>query len=311
MDKTPAPVAARVFRKLRVSLTRSCNFGCVYCAADGKAVVDPHVTSVEKFLGWIRQITSLHDIEKIRLTGGEPTLYPDIVQLVAALKRETTARVYLTTNGHRLTRLAGPLQNAGLDGVNISLDAIEPEIFRAVGGRNYAAVIQGVHDAQDAGLSVKINTTLVREMNDREILPLLDFAYSRGIVVRFLELMAMGHLHGNAGRRSVNAEQILDVVRRRHEVTGLGRVASGTAVHYKLDRGQVFGIIANNSAPFCSDCDRLRLDATGRIYGCLSNPRGISLDTSGDTAKLLKDAMMLKQSKQFTGSQLHMREVGG
>lgn len=307
--ETPAP--QRVFRKLRVSLTRSCNFACVYCAADGKAVIDPQITPPEKFIEWIGQICSVEAINKIRLTGGEPTLYRSLVPLVAALKRDTGARVYLTTNGYRLPSLAGPLMDAGLDGVNISLDAIEPDVFKAMGGRNYAAVIQGVHDAVDAGLSVKINATLMAEMNDKEILPLLDFGFSQGIVVRFLELMAMGHLHGNAGRRLVTTGQILQIIRTRHGLSELGRDVSDTTRHYRLDRGQVFGIIANSTLPFCSDCDRLRLDASGRVYGCLSNPRGIPLSGVSDVAAILREAMTFKQTRSFTGSELNMREVGG
>ena len=184
-------------------------------------------------------------------------------------------------------------------------------------------------DAVDAGLQVKINTTLMAEMNDNQILPLLDFAYglgsrypgtslategraaNHGIVVRFLELMAMGHLHGSAGRRLVTTEQILAGIRRRHEITGLGRKYSDTAAYYRLDRGQIFGIIANSSAPFCADCDRLRLDALGRVYGCLSNANGFALEGAAETATVLSQAMALKQKQQFTGSELKMREVGG
>lgn len=313
-------MSERIFRKLRVSLTRSCNFGCVYCAADGKAVKDPQITPPEQFMRWIEDIASVAAISKIRLTGGEPTLYPHLPELVGALKARTSARVYLTTNGHRLRELAAPLKDAGLDGVNISLDAIEPEVFKAMGGRNYAAVIQGVHDAVDAGLQVKINTTLMAEMNDNQILPLLDFAYgfetgatggNRNIVVRFLELMAMGHLHGHAGRRLVTTDQILGTIAARHEISELGRKPSDTTRHYKLERGQVFGIIANTTIPFCSDCDRLRLDAAGRVYGCLSQPKGIPLSGVTNVADVLAEAMALKQVQGFTGSVLNMREVGG
>ena len=311
MRRTPDPTQRRIFRKLRVSLTRSCNFACVYCAADGKAVVDPQVTPPQKFVHWIKEILRVQPLSKIRLTGGEPTLYPHLLPLVAEIKKQTSATIHLTTNGHRLSALAASLKDAGLDGVNISLDAVEPEVFRAMGGRNYTAVIQGVHDAVDAGLEVKINTTLLAEMNDNQILPLLDFSYSHRVVVRFLELMAMGHLHGSMGRRLFTTAQILNTIRSRHEVTELGRQNSDTAGHYRLDRGQVFGIIANNSAPFCSDCDRLRLDALGRVYGCLSNPQGIALDGVQDTVTILSEAMALKQTRQFTGSGLLMREVGG
>ncbi|MBV6494204.1 MAG: GTP 3',8-cyclase [Turneriella sp.] len=302
---------ARVFRKLRVSLTASCNFACIYCTSDGKASIDPNTTPVEKFIGWIEAIAKATPISTIRLTGGEPTLYPHLIPLVTALKKQTGAEIHLTTNGHRLPQLALPLKEAGLDGVNISLDAIEPVIFRAMGGRNYAAVIQGVHDAVGVGLKVKINTALMAEMNDDQILPLLDFAYSQNTIIRFLELMPMGHLYGIADRRLVTTEQILQIVGVRHKFKELGRKISDTACHYQLDRGQIFGIIANNSSPFCTDCDRLRLDAHGRIYGCLSNPHGISLGTSVGMEALLNGAMQLKQQKGFTGSKLLMREVGG
>lgn len=299
------------FGKLRVSLTRSCNFACVYCAADGKAVIDTQLTPPEKFITWITKILQVQPITKIRLTGGEPTLYPQLVQLVTELKKITTAEIYLTTNGHRLHALASPLAAAGLSGVNISLDAVEPEIFKSMGGRNYPSVIRGVRAANDAGLEVKINATLMAEMNDNQILPLIDFGYRHGIIVRFLELMAMGHLHGRIDRRLVTTEQILRAIRSHYEIVELGRKNFDTARYYQLERGQIFGIIANHSAPFCSDCDRLRLDALGRVYGCLSNLRGIPLDGAVDIDEVMRQAMTLKQRQKFIGSALVMREVGG
>jgi cyclic pyranopterin phosphate synthase len=137
----PAPARARVFRKLRVSLTRSCNFGCVYCAHDGKAVVDARHTAADQFVGWISKIQQHAPIGKIRLTGGEPTLYPQLPQLVRALSQTTDAELSMTTNGHRLQTLAAPLRTAGLSAVNISLDAMDEAIFRSMGGRGYQQVL--------------------------------------------------------------------------------------------------------------------------------------------------------------------------
>lgn len=306
----PAPARARVFRKLRVSLTRSCNFGCVYCAHDGKAVVDARHTAADQFVGWISKIQQHAPIGKIRLTGGEPTLYPQLPQLVRALSQTTDAELSMTTNGHRLQTLAAPLRTAGLSAVNISLDAMDEAIFRSMGGRGYQQVLAGITEARRAGLHVRINTTLVREMNDSQILPLLRFARGEGVVIRFLELMQMGHLQRSHRSQLVAAEDILAEVGREYPFVPLGRAESETASYYQMPDGYRFGIVGNSSMPFCNDCDRLRLDSQGRIYGCLSNAQGIPLE-GGDAKKNLEQAMALKQPQRFTGSALVMREVGG
>lgn len=302
----------RKFRKLRLSLNDTCNFACVYCVTGQEPSKASVQTPIDDFVRWVKAINKVNALSEIRLTGGEPTLYRQLVPLVARLKTISDMKVSLTTNGFSLATLAGPLREAGLDAVNISLDALDENVFRQMGGRSPSAVFAGIDAALAAGLDTKINTTLVSEMNDLQILPLLGWARAKNITIRFLELMAMGHLHGEKSARLVAAEQILSVVATAFDFRALPRSPHATAHYYELEGGYRFGIIGNTSLPFCSDCDRLRLDSKGRIYGCLSSPKSYAIEGSGaDTSMLLEAAMRQKQAERFTGSQLVMREIGG
>lgn len=302
----------RKFRKLRLSLTDSCNFACVYCVTGHEAPAEKAQTRVEDFLRWVSAIHEINPLNEIRLTGGEPTLYRDLVPLVARLRAMGIQKISLTTNGFALARLAIPLSEAGLSAVNISLDALDETVFRLMGGRSPAAVFAGIDAALAAGLETKINTTLVGELNDSQILPLLGWAKGKNIPIRFLELMAMGHLHAERSARLVAAEDILSVIATAFEFRALPRAPHATAHYYELDGGYRFGIIGNTSLPFCSDCDRLRLDSNGRVFGCLSSQQSHDLADEGiDVAAVLRSAMQLKQAERFTGSQLVMREIGG
>jgi len=311
MQGSAVAADTRVFRKLRVSLTRSCNFGCTYCARDGKPVIDTIETPVDQFVGWIKKIAAQVPIGKIRLTGGEPTLYRGLESLTRQLFDSTSAELSMTTNGHNLVHMAAPLKAAGLASVNVSLDAIDRDVFKSMGGRAYESVIAGILRARDIGLQVKLNATLVREMNDSQILPLLNFARREGITLRYLELMEMGHLYGTQGHRLVAADAILAIIGQHFVVEPAGRGRSETAEYFVLPDGYRFGIVGNSSLPFCNDCDRLRLDSSGRIFGCLSKAQGLSLDSSSDISATLAQAMSFKQPQKFTGSELVMREVGG
>lgn len=311
-------MALRKFKKLRLSLTNSCNFSCVYCVHDGEPQWTQAQTSVDQFLNWIRSIHSINPLNEIRLTGGEPTLYRDLLPLVQRLSELGITNLAMTTNGYALEHMARPLQAAGLKSVNISVDALDENVFRSMGGKAPRQVFAGVDAALAAGLSVKINTTLVGELNDSQILPLLGWARARWIPIRFLELMAMGHLyrdgapsaHGQGSARLVTAETILSIISEAFNFTALPREPHATTHYFELSDGYRFGIIGNSSLPFCSDCDRLRLDSKGKIFGCLSSAVGFSFDESKLEATL-EHAMSLKQRDKFVGSALVMREVGG
>jgi GTP 3',8-cyclase len=329
----------RTFRTLRVSLLSHCNFGCVYCVAgsgDAESLGD-RSSAVEKDAavegsapgegGWGRRLEApellavirrLHEqlgLETVRLTGGEPLLYPKLTDVVAGLRSMGIRRIRLTTNGSLLERKAAELKQAGLESINVSLDAVDEAIFGRLSRRNSAArVIRGIDAALGAGLSVKLNAVIMKGMNDRQILPLLEFAFTRGITIRFLEVMAMGHLYHHSERYLVTRQEILRIIGEQYALTQLGREPSATAQYWVTARGQRVGIIANESEPFCQDCDRLRLDSSGQIFGCLSSNHPITLgigEAEAGWEEKLRKALAQKQAVRFTGSDLSMLQIGG
>ena len=311
----------RTFRTLRVSLLQHCNLGCVYCVSGDEELVaanrsrEGRPLEAKELLAIISRLHERLQFSTIRLTGGEPLLYPGLSSLVSGIRALGISDVRLTTNGFLLERQAVPLKAAGLEAVNVSLDAVEEAVFVQMSRRHSVdRVIRGIDAAVNAGLEVKLNAVLMKGINDAQILPLLELAFSRGIRIRFLELMAMGHLHKDADRFLVSREEILRVAGGRYRLEPLTRKASATARYWRTEEGQVFGIIANETEPFCQDCDRLRLDSEGRIYGCLSSNHPIGLDMQeGEevwSAKLA-EALEQKQPLRFIGSELSMLRIGG
>jgi len=311
----------RSFRTLRVSLVSHCNLGCVYCVAGDETVKAAGASkndgrlSVPSLLDTIGRLHTLLDLQTIRLTGGEPLLYTGLSELVRGIGDLGIPAIKLTTNAFLLHRLAGPLKEAGLTSINVSLDAVDEDIFYKMSRRHSVArVIQGIDAALEAGMEVKINAVIMRGINDGQILPLLELASSRGCRIRFLEVMAMGHLHNQAEKYLFSQQDILSVISSRHTVRPLGRSTSATAGYWQTEVGQEFGVIANETVPFCSDCDRLRLDSSGNIYGCLSSNHPIRLDGQDDNlvwADRLHQALLQKQPLRFTGSGLSMMYIGG
>ena len=270
---------------------------------------------VDTLLAIIGRLKQQLSLDTVRLTGGEPLLYTDLVSLIAGIRAAGIPHIRLTTNGFLLERLALPLKEAGLEALNVSLDAVDEEVFFRMSRRRSAArIIAGIDAAIAAGLRVKMNSVVMKGMNDSQLLPLLDLAFSRGIPVRFLEVMAMGHLHDQAARYLVTQEEILREIGSRHRLIAQPRAVSATARYWKTEEGHTFGIIANESEPFCRDCDRLRLDSSGHIYGCLSSNHPIGLDlaaTEGEWEEKLREALAQKQALRFVGSDLSMLHIGG
>ena len=154
----------------------------------------------------------------------------------------------------------------------------------------------------------------MKGMNEEQILPLVDYAFGKNIPIRFLEVMSMGHLHQDADRYLFSQQQLLDTIARKYQFKRLPRTASATSNYWQTTEGNTFGIIANNSEPFCSDCSRLRLDAEGNMYGCLSSNHPIKLNPADNDFTLqekLQLAMSQKQLHHFVGSELSMLQIGG
>jgi cyclic pyranopterin phosphate synthase len=311
----------RTFRTLRVSLLQHCNMACVYCVSGEEEVLTANGSDGGRPLEGselLRMIGRLHQrlkLTKVRLTGGEPLLYAGLAPLISGIRELGIGSVKLTTNGFLLERQAVSLRQAGLEAINVSLDAVDEAVFFRMTRRHSAGkIIRGIDAAIAAGLDVKLNAVIIKGCNDSEVLPLLDLAASRGLRVRFLEIMAMGHLHDKTALQLLSQEEMLRIIGERHTFEPMQREASATARYWRTSEGHVFGIIANQSQPFCRDCDRLRLDSNGRIYGCLSSnePIALSLEEGEEEwGEKLASALSQKQSLRFTGSGLSMLRIGG
>lgn len=319
--KVVRDVYGRNFKTLRVSLINTCNLGCVYCACgqdemrDNYALQQSAALPASEMLAIIARLHGQLGLRTLRLTGGEPLLYKELELIVRGAVQMGIGDLALTTNGLLLEQQAEGLKKAGLQSINVSLDAIdEAGFFKISRRRGLQKILNGIDKALECGLWVKINTVIMRGINEDQILPLLDYAFDRQLKIRFLEIMAMGHLHENPEQYFFSQQEMLSLIESRHRIVPLPRELSATANYWATEEGQVFGVIANESAPFCGDCDRLRLDSFGNIYGCLSSNTPISLlDVREGTAleEKLQEAMAQKQTLKFTGSELSMMHIGG
>lgn len=312
----------RNFKTLRVSLINTCNLGCVYCACGQDEMRESYILqesqalSAEKMLGIIGRLHRQLDLQTLRLTGGEPLLYRDLAAIVNGALQIGIEDLALTTNGVLLEQQAETLKKAGLKSINVSLDAIDEETFFKISRRRgLNKILRGIDKALECGIEVKLNAVVMRGINAHQILPLLDYAFGKKLKIRFLEVMAMGHLHENPGQYFFSQQEILSVIETRHSIAGLPRKIAATANYWQTAKGHIFGIIANETAPFCGDCNRLRLDSFGNIYGCLSSntpiPVGEAAAGSAELTGKLEQAMSQKQAFKFTGSDLSMMHIGG
>jgi cyclic pyranopterin phosphate synthase len=308
----------REFKTLRVSLLSTCNLGCVYCTmgSEEEITIDKKPqTSAGAFLNHIARLHAQLDLQTIRFTGGEPLLYRELPQLIEGVKALGIANIKLTTNAFLLDRVASALKTSGLQCVNVSLDAMdEASFFRMTRRHQLGKTLKGIETALSCGLAVKINSVLMKGKNEEQILPLLAYAFERDIPIRFLEVMTMGHLFGHGHEYLFSQDEILDVISTRYNFTKQKRKSSSTANYWQTTEGHVFGIIANDTEPFCQDCNRLRLDAEGNIHGCLSNNHAIALSGQESEVELhekLQQAMSQKQELHFTGSKMSMMHIGG
>jgi GTP 3',8-cyclase len=215
------------------------------------------------------------------LTGGEPLLRRNLEQLVAQLRASGVERIALTTNGVLLAGAAGRLRAAGLDAVTVSLDTLRPDRMTGFArSSRHADVIAGIDAARAAGFdAVKLNTVVVRGFNDDEIADIVDFAVARGIEPRFIEYMDVGGATRWNPAEVVSAREILAAIEARHGAAERMVEADphAPARRFRFAGGVVAGVIASTTAPFCRDCDRLRVTADGTMFTCLYSEHGVDL----------------------------------
>lgn len=290
----------RTVRYLRVSLTDRCNYRCTYCMPEHGMRYGPRseVLTLEE-VARLCAAFARWGVERVRLTGGEPTLRRGIVELIEALTAIRTARgtleVVMTTNGERLAPVAQALATAGLHGLTVSLDSLVPERFARITRRGrLPQVIEGIEAAAAAGLGpIKINTVALAGFNDDELASITRWAWERDAVPRFIELMPMG-----AGELFVPGELIPAASIRSRVANelgielrpddGRGVAGAGPATYWRAEggpfAGRRLGTIAAMTENFCASCNRLRVSATGQLHACLAR------DDTGDLRAALRSS---------------------
>jgi cyclic pyranopterin phosphate synthase len=271
----------RPLRNLRLSVTDRCNLRCSYCMPEADYVWLPredilHFEEIERL---VDVFTSL-GVDKVRLTGGEPLLRRNLPELIARLATRTGIRdLAMTTNGVLLAANAPALRDAGLHRLTVSLDTLRPDRFRALTRYDELdRVLAGIDAAAPLFPGLKLDTVVIRGVNDDELIDLMEFARARGAELRFIEYMDVGGATNWSLSRVVPRTDILDRLAAHYgAASAIAESTSAPADRYQLPDGTVFGIIASTTAPFCSDCDRSRLTADGMWYLCLYAASGMDL----------------------------------
>jgi len=263
----------RAVTYLRVSVTDRCNLRCFYCLPRGD---DLCVRREQLTLDEVAEIVRVGvrlGITKIRITGGEPLVRPGVIDLVRTLSAEPgIVDLALSTNGTLLAEHASALKAAGLQRVNVSLDSLQPAVFRAISGRDdLHRVLSGIGAARAAGLApIKLNVVVMRGVNDTELPAMLDFGDAAGAQVRFIEYMPFGRGQRWA-QTYVARDEILERIRSPLAPQPPRRQRGDTATYYALRSGGEVGVISPVSCRFCDLCNRLRLTADGRLRPCLTS----------------------------------------
>ena len=286
---------ARVVDYLRISVTDRCNYGCTYCIPDGGVAhaARPDLLSFEETAALVRVFVGL-GVRRVRLTGGEPTVRRDLPTLVRLLRAISGLDdIALSTNGHLLPELAGPLRAAGVDRLNVSLDSLDAERFQRITRRGeLARVLAGIEAARAAGfVSIKLNTVAIRGFNDDELAGIAAWSWRRGLVPRFIEQMPMASGLATVPGALLPAAEIRARVAagwsgaRVVDDDGGAARGAGPARYFRLvsDDGEGggvarrFGVISPMTEHFCDTCNRLRLSTTGALHTCLAFDDAVDL----------------------------------
>jgi cyclic pyranopterin phosphate synthase len=264
---------------LRVSVTDRCNYRCTYCVPDGGVDHVPRrdLLEFEEITRVVRLMAGM-GVRRVRLTGGEPTVRKDVVELVDLIARVPGVdEVAMTTNAHRFATLAEPLARAGLRSVNISLDTLDPGPFAELTVRGkLQQVLDGIEASRAAGLRVSLNTVALQGTNEGQLGAICRYAWERGIVPRFIEHMPMSDAQIYERARHLSADAIRRLLQEEFaaELTPVAPDHRRGPARYWLVEGQPhqrFGIISAMSEHFCDTCNRLRLSATGQLHACLAH----------------------------------------
>jgi GTP 3',8-cyclase len=317
----------RRFPYLRLSVTDRCNFRCTYCLPHGyqKAAGAPPELSVAEMTRLVSAFAE-QGVTKLRLTGGEPTVRADFVEIISAMAViPGITRLAMTTNGYRLARDAARYVDAGMQSVNVSIDSLDPATFHRITGHDrLAEILAGVGAARDAGMAVKLNAVLMRGVNDGDLGRFIDFVGDTGLTLRFIETMQTGDNRDLFKQRHRPGAFIAAELERRGWQAVVRAVSDGPAVTYAPPDGPGrIGLILPYGPDFCASCNRLRLSATGRLHLCLFGEGGHDLrDLAQDDAQAsalierIQAILPLKAeghrlAEGLNGATRHFASIGG
>lgn len=271
---------------LRISITDRCNERCLYCLPENYSNWLPRedILTYDELLAIVEATVSL-GFKRFRVTGGEPLVRPGVVEFIRNLTATLGVEsVLLTTNGTRLPELAKPLFDAGLRRINISLDALDPAIYRTITNGELAPVLRGIKLVKELGFeSVKLNTVLMRGKNDGEIFRLLDFAAKHDVAIRFIELMPVSLTEMLSEKNFFPVTELFTQLQHEDELEKLNNsLGFGPAKYFRLKRrGVTVGLIgALSDLHFCERCNKMRLTCDGKLRPCLGNHLETDLKTA-------------------------------
>ena len=281
------------------------------------------VLSFEEIVAFVTKLQSSFDVRKVRLTGGDPLARRGIVDLVASLAERAIPDLALTTNAQQLSTRAAALHAAGLQRLNISLDSLQPEIFRSIARRGTVAdTVAGIDAALHVGLRpVKLNMVVMRGLNDHQLCDVLSFSLKRGCELRFLELMPIGYGAKLFEERFVSTATVQEALSAQFRMEPIARTPGSSSRRYRVwhPNGSegIVGFISPCSEAFCADCTRLRLTADGRLMGCLARDMGLDVRSllrgrdGGALATAARQALRCKRTDTSFAQRACMVAIGG
>lgn len=333
--KPASPLVDRYQRQisyLRLSVTDRCDLRCQYCMPERMQFLPKaEVLSLEEAyrmaLGFMAR-----GIRKIRLTGGEPLVRRDVIDLVRALGRhvgDELEELTLTTNGTQLSEVAGDLAAAGIRRINVSLDTLDRQKFAQLTRRDrLEQVLQGLSAARSAGLDIKLNTVAMKGFNEAEIPALIEWAHGEGHDLTLIEVMPMGEVDGDRLDHFLPLTAVAQRLEQDWTLTPSSHATSGPARYFDIaETGGRLGLISPLTNNFCAGCNRIRVTATGQLYPCLGGGERVDLraalrsaDPDGNLALALDEAMRIKPERhhfdiseagQAPAQPRHMSVTGG
>ncbi|WRA99044.1 GTP 3',8-cyclase MoaA [Helicobacter pylori] len=282
----------RVIDYIRVSVTKQCNFRCQYCMPTTPLDFfdDEELLPLDNVLEFLK-IAIDEGVKKIRITGGEPLLRKGLDEFIAKLHAyNKEVALVLSTNGFLLKKMAKGLKDAGLSRVNVSLDSLKSDRVLKISQKDALKnALKGIEESLKVGLKLKLNTVVMKGVNDDEILELLEYAKNRGIQIRYIEFME--NTHAKDLVKGLKEREILDLIAQKYKIMGMEKPKQGSSKIYTLENGYQFGIIAPHSDDFCQSCNRIRLASDGKICPCLYYQDAID----AKEAIINKDTKMMKR----------------